>query len=586
MNWTVVSRSADLTRYKMNRLQLLQLLAVAVTAVSSCKYSDWSQSFDNGDLSKCDSYNNVIQGFYRNYPRDGRDDIALLEKAMCCSPPSPWSGSSTQISYADWLYVLDGTNTWATCPNGFFLNGLYRSGGNNAGLRSIEYARCSKPSDHPSYYGQCYDQDVMSCFDDMNLCQCKDGYYVTGLYKSSCEQLHCLETLRCCQMAKGREVLDETYKVKNLVMDLSMSSIANLANMLGYGWCAGCLAPYVGEAFNRQGNKWVSDKTGTCDGYMSDQRLAMDYKDWGFEVKEIKFGKPVIEELTPESIDSGTMHNNDATEATKTITREQTVTRSVTHTTTSEWKDSHELGITVGYTPPAIGGMSAGVTYTFNYETSSSTTDETKKEQSSTFSVTTSKVLKPYSAVKWDLILSKTRTTVPYTATILTKFSTELQGFLRWGGGASHPGTNYHYKYRGSGDRPTFNYRFGDSSTPFYTALKRESDTNSLPWLWNDMANAYSSARSLIKYLSNEDLYVFTLTGKFEDVVGKNVDVRWDEIPNASPGPDKQVTKTGSSVARAGPSDKPTSPEPPKVEIKLLEVPPLGERYDMNSTVV
>ncbi|XP_059176561.1 uncharacterized protein LOC131956155 [Physella acuta] len=565
---------------------LLLLLSIAVGAVSGCQYSDWTLSFDSAGLSRCDGYNQVIRGFYRSNPQGGRDDISLLEKAMCCNPPSPWQSSRTQIFYADWYYVLDGMKVWATCPTGYFLNGLYRSGGKNGGIFNIEYGRCSKPSDHPSYYGQCYDEDITICFDNENLCQCKDGYYVTGIYKSTCEQLHCIETLRCCKMANGRAVLDEQFKVKNLVMDMTMSDIASLAHMLGYGWCASCRAPFVGEDFRRKGDTWVADTAGPCDGYKSNQRLGMDYKDWGFGMKNIKYGEPVIEELTPESIDSGTMYNNDATDAIKTITREETITRTVTHTTTSEWKDSHELGVTVGYTPPPIGGMSGSISYKFNYETSSTTTDETQNQQSQTFSISTSKTLKPYSAVKWNLILSKTRTTVPYTATILTRFSTELQGFLRWGGGGSNPDTNYHYKYKGSGERPTINYRFGDSSTPFYTALKRESDTNSLPWLWNDMANAYPGARSLIKYLSNEDLYVFTLTGKFEDVVGKHVEVRWDEIPNPSKGEEKEVAKNGSFVARAGPNDKPANVEPPVVELKLQEVQLEDVKYSINSTIV
>ncbi|XP_059165144.1 uncharacterized protein LOC131947824 [Physella acuta] len=574
----------------MKELLTLLLLSAAVRAESGCQYTGWTLSFDKEGESRCSGYNHVIRGFYRSNPSGGHDEITLLEKAMCCSPSGFWSLFDTQIFYADWYPVLDGQYTWATCPNGFFLNGMFRSAGNPAGLHDIEYARCSKPSNHPYYTGECYDQDIKICFDHQNLCQCKDEYYVTGIYKSDCDQLHCLEKLKCCRMADGRDVLDGEAKVKTLVMDLSMADIANLANMLGYGWCDSCRATcWIGVRYSedcrRQGDKWVADTAGPCDGYKSDQRLAMDYKDWSFGMMDIKYGEPIIEELIPQSIDTGTFINNDASEATKTITRAETIVRTVTHTTTSSWKDSSELDMTFGYNPPPIGGMTSSVAYKFNYETSSTTLDETKNQQSQTFTVSTSKTLKPYSAVKWDLILSKTRSTATYTATIITKFSTELQGFLRWGGGASEPDTNYHYKYRGSEDRPTFNYRFGNSSMPFYTALKRECNTNSLPWLWNDMATAYPGARDLIGYLSDEKRYVFILTGKFEDVVGTQVQVRWDEIPLPPTGTEQEVAKTGTFVARAGPKDKPATSVPaPKVDIRKSQV-KLG-RYRSNSTMV
>ena len=80
-------------------------------------------------------------------------------------------------------------------------------------------------------------------------------------------------------------------------------------------------------------------------------------------------------------------------------------------------------------------------------------------------------------------------------------------------------------RYRGSGDRPTFKYRFGSSSTPFYTALKEQSDRGERPWQWSNMKNRYSSAQSVINSLCDEKRYEFTLTGKFEDVVGNQFNI-------------------------------------------------------------
>ncbi|CAL1542972.1 unnamed protein product [Lymnaea stagnalis] len=333
-------------------------------------------------------------------------------------------------------------------------------------------------------------------------------------------------------MGSKSRTFDCLYDVKSFVMDSTQREIAFLAHYLGYGWCGGGPNSAIGEGFVRDGDTLRSDLNGIPDGYMKEQRLAMAYGDWGFSIKEITYGDPVVEELKPESIDSGAIYNNDATEVTKSFERSETCVRSVTHTTTSGWKKSHELGLTFSYTPPSLtGGPGGSIAYKFNYESSKTTTDETNNQQSNTFSINSSKTLRPYSAVKWDLMVSKTKTTVPYTAVILMKFSTELQGFLRWGGGPANPGTNYHYQFRGSGKRPTFNFRFGDGQVPFYTALKRSNETNSRPWLWRDMEHAYPDAQDRINALINEDRFVFTLTGRFEDVVGKKVDIHWDTIP-------------------------------------------------------
>ncbi|XP_059160878.1 uncharacterized protein LOC131944339 [Physella acuta] len=571
------------------------------------KYSDWSSSFDKRGHVQCSSTVGVISGFYRR-PRLawGNDPTSSLEKAMCCYPPNPWVDFPRQIVYANWQFILDNNNMWANCPPGFFLQGFYRSDGQ--GLSNIEFGRCYKPAGHPTYYGQCYeDTNIQNCFDDEGLCTCKDGYFITGLYRSDCNQLYCINKMKCCKMAAEPAKIDETYKIKELVMDKTMNSMGQLASYLGYGWCQSCIAPYDGEDFRRNGYTWVADRSGTCEGFKNDQRLSMVYGDWSFGIKEIKYGNPVIEDLKPESIDSGTIYNNDATKATKAITRTETIVRSVTHTTTSEFKNSKELGLEISYTPPPIGGMGATASFKFAYETTTSTTDENNNEQSQSFSVSTSKEMAPYSAVKWSLILSKTRTTVPYTAVIIARFSCELRGFLRWGEGPSGKYTNYHQQYRGSGDRPTVNYKFGDATTPFYDALKRQSTPNAYPWLWNDIKSVYPNSEYVIDELCDENNYVFKLTGKFEDVVGKHVEVRWDTVPNGISlytgsksaslvsklgiytgirpvGTTQQVgPKSGTAVAKSGSDDPQVNPAPPEYDIEVdnLQV----ERSDSSSNV-
>ena len=102
------------------------------------------------------------------------------------------------------------------------------------------------------------------------------------------------------------------------------------------------------------------------------------------------------------------------------------------------------------------GGVTASASYEFSYTKSTSTTDSTGKEQATKFTVSSTKTLGAHKSAEWRIMLSKQRVTVPYTATIIAKFSAELDGFLRWGGGYNGGAPNFHVNHRGSGSRPTF----------------------------------------------------------------------------------------------------------------------------------
>ena len=171
----------------------------------------------------------------------------------------------------------------------------------------------------------------------------------------------------------------------------------------------------------------------------------MHYRDFGFGIKEIKYGTPVIQSLQPEAFFSGVLQNNDPNPAKILLRREVETVRSVTHTTTSSWQASHELGIEVKYTPPGpTGGVGGGISYKFGYQYGTTTTDSGKKQQKRKFTIETSKELPGYAQTNWKIMVAKTRTTVPYTATIIPKFSVELDGFMSYGGGYNGDSTNYH----------------------------------------------------------------------------------------------------------------------------------------------
>ena len=98
---------------------------------------------------------------------------------------------------------LNRKNTWSLCPIGYFLNGLYRTGGNN--LHNIEEGKCCKPVNHPKLYEHCYHEYIRYEFDKKGWTTCKKtGYYVVGVFRDhNKDWLHDIDYLKCCKMWTG-----------------------------------------------------------------------------------------------------------------------------------------------------------------------------------------------------------------------------------------------------------------------------------------------------------------------------------------------------------------------------------------------
>lgn len=526
----------------------------------NCRMANWWKSFNKKGYSQCEKKNYFIRGFFRNKRRKGKEDsIKLIEEAKCCGRSSQWWNKETVTVYADWWKLFDKKKTWGYCPSGYFLQGFFRS--KNHRVRNIEEGRCSKPAGHPEHYGHCYNEDIWSCFDKKGLCQCRQNYFVTGIYKGNCDNLYCIEKLRCCKMANFKEP-NELSMVKTLVMEQTLYNMAKLAHYLGYVWCSGCRSRKVGENFIRRGDVWEADTRARCRGYRSKDRLSLVYADWKPHIYSMTYGKPVLDYLQPETADSGKAVNDHSTPITTVVERQIRSIRSVTHTKSKSWKKAHELGVKMTYTataktPFAEKSASAEFSYRFTYENSRSTTDTTNKQDEKLFKMSSSKVLDPYTAVEWEVLVSKQRVTTPYTAKVLLKFSTMLRGFLHW----------HHYKLGGSHKFPNFlrfNYKFGDADTSFWEALHKQSRYNSRPWDWMNMKQRWTYAGTVIDKLTKEKYYQFTLRGKFEDVQGYKVEFKWKNSKRRRKMPMSVIdgdysfnTKNISFVARALPDDPP-----------------------------
>lgn len=108
-------------------------------------------------------------------------------------------------SYCSIVY-LTRTNTWASCPDGYFLQGLYRSRGTD--LQNIEHVRCCRPTTFKNISANCKDQSVRISLDKQGWSSCSSGSFIAEIYRESCNTLSCIEEFKCCQVSpSGKEKL-------------------------------------------------------------------------------------------------------------------------------------------------------------------------------------------------------------------------------------------------------------------------------------------------------------------------------------------------------------------------------------------
>ena len=139
-----------------------------------------------------------MTGLYR-YDPTRSDPIYLIEEAKCADAPGylfPTKYDQDCYNHNWWLSF--DSKGWSTCNNGYYMTGLYRTSGNN--LYNIEEAKCCRPRSQVKRWGSCYNLNVWSSFNRKGWSICKRGYYMVGLYRESCEKLYCLEEFKCCKM--------------------------------------------------------------------------------------------------------------------------------------------------------------------------------------------------------------------------------------------------------------------------------------------------------------------------------------------------------------------------------------------------
>ena len=103
---------------------------------------------------------------------------------------------------------------WAVCPDGYFLRGInveetnpligsgYSFDAMYLLVDDITQGQCCRPKHHPSEWESCYDENIWSPFDRAGWVSCSvsEDYFIAGFYKNVCDNLFCIENLRCCSM--------------------------------------------------------------------------------------------------------------------------------------------------------------------------------------------------------------------------------------------------------------------------------------------------------------------------------------------------------------------------------------------------
>ena len=134
----------------------------------------------------------------RRSARKGSDEIFRLEGAECSPAAIKVAYPAKMDCYeADWEKDFN-KKGWSTCKEGYFMRGLYRSSGHN--LYNIEKAACCRPVSSEKHWGSCYNKNVEKEFNSAGTQSCSSNHFMAGMYRSSCEELYCIEEFKCCQM--------------------------------------------------------------------------------------------------------------------------------------------------------------------------------------------------------------------------------------------------------------------------------------------------------------------------------------------------------------------------------------------------
>ncbi|WDV45113.1 aerolysin family beta-barrel pore-forming toxin [Clostridiaceae bacterium M8S5] len=275
------------------------------------------------------------------------------------------------------------------------------------------------------------------------------------------------------------KVINNRYFIKNNAI---------FANYLGIAWCSGTASQYVGDdfSFKKDGDKYILQANYNkhdpyASGYWADKRLKMTVSNVRFHIDtdSIKLGKEKVTKLDPVMLQSCDAVNKGNTEDSSTVSFTYTKDKTVSHSFTY----SFEEGIQVNSTATIdVKFVSASCNYGWSFKSGQSWTNSTAT--ASSVSATTSYDAKiPAKSKRTIKLMSfKTKSDVPYTATIYMDYDITYSGFLKYSGNAraDHPR-----------NRPFVNITFGDDHKSAQEAIRDMYDHKDINgysnWDWNWM---------------------------------------------------------------------------------------------------
>ncbi|CAE7406087.1 unnamed protein product [Symbiodinium natans] len=145
---------------------------------------------------------------------------------------------------------------WSKAPG--ILTGFYQGLCNS--LSCLSKARYAE---YPKATMDCYNANWGSSFNSKGWSTCRHGYFMTGLYRSTCSQLSCLDQVECCRPEGAshdwKQCIDEDWGLKT---GHWLSRLTSFTKLIGWKKCT----PGKGLVglYRDSSNKWSSVQSAKC----------------------------------------------------------------------------------------------------------------------------------------------------------------------------------------------------------------------------------------------------------------------------------------------------------------------------------
>merc|ERR1711998_796890 len=113
------------------------------------------------------------------------------------------------IYIADWTRSMDKWG-WSICKKDHLMIGL-RGDGLGDALYNLAYGVCAKLAEAGTEFGTmtvragvCYHENWWKKFDYKGGKFCRRGFFVSGLFRSHCNSLYCIEMAKCCRVKRSQ----------------------------------------------------------------------------------------------------------------------------------------------------------------------------------------------------------------------------------------------------------------------------------------------------------------------------------------------------------------------------------------------